>query len=138
MFLTLGKFLVFLTRFLKRVVPNVVGIVRELQIKRLLSSNLLPHEGDAFISKRKDSLRIIVGEMRLTVNGKIAPELLRAGANVLVAGGAIFKADDKKAVVAELIGNAPHKRGRDIQAADNNSGPGGAASSFEDDACPDA
>ena len=72
------------------------------------------------------------------VNAKIAPELLRAGANVLVAGGAIFKADDKKAVVAELIGNAPHKRGRDIQAADNNSGPGGAASSFEDDACPDA
>ena len=72
------------------------------------------------------------------VNAKIAPELLRAGANVLVAGGAIFKADDKASVVAELIGNAPHKRGRDIQAADNNSGPGGAASPFEDDACPDA
>ena len=72
------------------------------------------------------------------VNAKIAPELLRAGANVLVAGGAIFKADDKKAVVAEPIGNAPHKRGRDIQAADEHSGPGGAASPFEDDACPDA
>ena len=72
------------------------------------------------------------------VNGKIAPELLRAGANVLVAGGAIFKADDKASVVAELIGNAPHRRGADIQAADNNSGPGGAASPFEDDACPDA
>ena len=71
------------------------------------------------------------------VNEKLAPELLRAGANVLVAGGAIFKADDKKAVVAELIGNAPHKF-QNIQAADNNSGPGGAASSFEDDACPDA
>ena len=71
------------------------------------------------------------------VNAKLAPELLRAGANVLVAGGAIFKADDKKAVVAELIGNAPHKF-QNIQAADNNSGPGGAASPFEDDACPDA
>ena len=72
------------------------------------------------------------------VNEKIAPELLRAGANVLVAGGAIFKADDKKAVVAELIGNAPHKRGNDIRAADDHSGPAGAASPFEDDACPDA
>ena len=72
------------------------------------------------------------------VNAKIAPELLRAGANVLVAGGAIFKAEDKASVVAELIGNAPHRRGADIQAADNNSGPGGAASPFEDDACPDA
>ena len=71
------------------------------------------------------------------VNAKIAPEFLRAGANVLVAGGAIFKADDKKAVVAELIGNAPHKF-QSIQASDDNSGPGGAASSFEDDACPDA
>ena len=71
------------------------------------------------------------------VNSKIAPEFLRAGANVLVAGGAIFKADDKKAVVAELIGNAPHKL-LNIQASDDNSGPGGAASSFEDDACPDA
>ena len=72
------------------------------------------------------------------VNAKIAPELLRAGANVLVAGGAIFKADDKKAVVADLIGNAPHKRGNDIRAADDHSGPAGAASAFEDDACPDA
>ena len=71
------------------------------------------------------------------VNAKLAPELLRAGANVLVAGGAIFKADDKKAVVAELIGNAPHKL-MNIKAADLNSGPGGAASPFEDDACPDA
>ena len=71
------------------------------------------------------------------VNGKIAPELLRAGANVLVAGGAIFKADDKASVVAELIGNAPHKF-QSIQASDLNSGPGGAASPFEDDACPDA
>ena len=56
---------------------------------------------------------------------------------MLVAGGAIFKADDKKAVVAELIGNAPHKL-EEIQAGDNHSGPAGAASSFEDDACPDA
>ena len=71
------------------------------------------------------------------VNAKIAPELLRAGANVLVAGGAIFKADDKASVVAELIGNAPHKF-QSIQASDLNSGPGGAASPFEDDACPDA
>ena len=71
------------------------------------------------------------------VNAKIAPELLRAGANVLVAGGAIFKADDKKAVVAELIGNAPHKY-QNIQAMDEHSGPAGSASPFEDDACPDA
>ena len=71
------------------------------------------------------------------VNAKLAPELLRAGANVLVAGGAIFKADDKASVVAELIGNAPHKL-QNIKAADLNSGPGGAASPFEDDACPDA
>ena len=71
------------------------------------------------------------------VNAKIAPDLLRAGANVLVAGGAIFKAADKASVVAELIGNAPHKL-MNIKAADLNSGPGGAASPFEDDACPDA
>ena len=88
------------------------------------------------------ALRALRPDLHISVDGgvneKIAPELLRAGANVLVAGGAIFKADDKASVVAELIGNAPHKRGRDIQAADNNSGPGGAASPFEDDACPDA
>ena len=71
------------------------------------------------------------------VNSKIAPELLRAGANVLVAGGAIFKADDKASVVAELIGNAPHKL-PSIQASDDHSGPAGSASAFEDDACPDA
>ena len=35
------------------------------------------------------------------VNAKIAPELLRHGqARAMFAGGAIFKADDKKAVVA--------------------------------------
>ena len=88
------------------------------------------------------ALRAVRPDLHISVDGgvnaKIAPELLRAGANVLVAGGAIFKADDKKTVVAELIGNAPHRRGADIQAADNNSGPGGAASPFEDDACPDA
>ena len=71
------------------------------------------------------------------VNAKLAPELLRAGANVLVAGGAIFKAEDKASVVAELIGNAPHKL-QNIQANDDHSGPAGAASPFEDDACPDA
>ena len=72
------------------------------------------------------------------VNAKLAPELLRAGANVLVAGGAIFKADDKKAVVAELIGNAPHKFQNIKAGLDAHSGPTGAASPFEDDACPDA
>ena len=72
------------------------------------------------------------------VNEKLAPELLRAGANVLVAGGAIFKADDKKAVVAELIGNAPHKFQNIKAGLDAHSGPAGAASPFEDDACPDA
>ena len=72
------------------------------------------------------------------VNAKLAPELLRAGANVLVAGGAIFKADDKASVVAELIGNAPHKLQNIPGGLDAHSGPAGAASPFEDDACPDA
>ena len=72
------------------------------------------------------------------VNAKLAPELLRAGANVLVAGGAIFKAEDKASVVAELIGNAPHKLQNIPSGLDEHSGPAGAASPFEDDACPDA
>ena len=87
------------------------------------------------------ALRALRPDLHISVDGgvneKIAPELLRAGANVLVAGGAIFKADDKKAVVAELIGNAPHKL-PSIQASDDHSGPAGSASAFEDDACPDA
>ena len=72
------------------------------------------------------ALRALQPDLHISVDGgvneKIAPELLRAGASVLVAGGAIFKADDKKAVVAELIGNAPHKY-QNIQAADLNSSP---------------
>lgn len=87
------------------------------------------------------ALRALRPDLHISVDGgvneKLAPELLRAGANVLVAGGAIFKADDKKAVVAELIGNAPHRL-PNIKASDDHSGPAGAASSFEDDACPDA
>ena len=100
------------------------------------------HQQNAPSKQVDKALRALRPDLHISVDGgvnaKLAPELLRAGANVLVAGGAIFKADDKKAVVAELIGNAPHRRGADIQAADNNSGPGGAASPFEDDACPDA
>ena len=87
------------------------------------------------------ALRALRPDLHISVDGgvneKLAPELLRAGANVLVAGGAIFKADDKKAVVAELIGNAPHKL-PSIRASDDHSGPAGSASAFEDDACPDA
>jgi ribulose-phosphate 3-epimerase len=87
------------------------------------------------------ALRALRPDLHISVDGgvneKIAPELLRAGANVLVAGGAIFKADDKASVVAELIGNAPHKL-PSIQASDDHSGPAGSASAFEDDACPDA
>merc|ERR1719263_1519692 len=52
------------------------------------------------------ALRALRPDLHISVDGgvneKIAPELLRAGANVLVAGGAIFKADDKASVVAEL------------------------------------
>ena len=36
------------------------------------------------------------------VSAKNAGDLLRAGANVLVAGGSIFSADDKRAAVDEL------------------------------------
>ena len=103
------------------------------------------HGGPKYTEQAVDkvrALRALRPDLHISVDGgvnaKLAPEFLRAGANVLVAGGAIFKADDKASVVAELIGNAPHRRGADIQAADNNSGPGGAASPFEDDACPDA
>ena len=43
-----------------------------------------------------------------------------------------------EAVVADLIGNAPHKFQNIRGGLDEHSGPAGAASSFEDDACPDA
>ena len=39
------------------------------------------------------------------VNAENAPALLDAGANVFVAGGAIFKTSDKAGVINELLGN---------------------------------
>ena len=122
-------------------VAPLLGLV-DLAVVMLVSPGYGGPKYTELAVEKVKALRALRPDLHISVDGgvneKIAPEFLRAGANVLVAGGAIFKADDKKAVVAELIGNAPHKRGRDIQAADNNSGPGGAASSFEDDACPDA
>jgi ribulose-phosphate 3-epimerase len=122
-------------------VAPLLGLV-DLAVVMLVSPGYGGPKYTELAVEKVKALRALRPDLHISVDGgvneKIAPEFLRAGANVLVAGGAIFKADDKKAVVAELIGNAPHKRGRDIQAADNNSGPGGAASPFEDDACPDA
>lgn len=48
------------------------------------------------------------------VNEQNASQLIAAGANVLVAGGGVFKADDKKAAIDALkscgvvVGNVPH------------------------------
>jgi len=49
------------------------------------------------------------------VNAENAPGLIQAGANVLVAGGGVFKAEDKKAAIRALqecaagSGAFPHK-----------------------------
>ena len=122
-------------------VEPLLGLV-DLAVVMLVSPGYGGPKYTELAVEKVRALRALRPDLHISVDGgvneKIAPELLRAGANVLVAGGAIFKADDKASVVAELIGNAPHKRGNDIQAADDHSGPAGSASAFEDDACPDA
>ena len=42
------------------------------------------------------------------VNAQNAPELIAAGANVLVAGGSVFSADDPAVAIRELIGEPRH------------------------------
>lgn len=51
-------------------------------------------------------LRMIAPGLHISVDGgvseKNAAELIDAGANVLVAGGGVFKSDDKKAAINSL------------------------------------
>mmetsp|Transcript_7992 Transcript_7992/g.23834 ORF Transcript_7992/g.23834 Transcript_7992/m.23834 type:complete len:258 (+) Transcript_7992:201-974(+) len=58
--------------------------------------------------KKIKALRALKPELFITVDGgvnaKNAPALLDAGANVFVAGGAIFKTQDKAGVIRELLG----------------------------------
>ena len=122
-------------------VEPLLGLV-DLAVVMLVSPGYGGPKYTELAVEKVKALRALRPDLHISVDGgvneKIAPELLRAGANVLVAGGAIFKADDKKAVVAELIGNAPHKFQNIKAGLDAHSGPAGAASAFEDDACPDA
>lgn len=54
------------------------------------------------------ALRSLKPDLHISVDGGVndanAPELIQAGANVLVAGGGIFKAEDKRAAIAALKG----------------------------------
>ena len=56
-------------------------------------------------------LREMAPDLHISVDGgvseKNAAELIAAGANVLVVGGAVFKADDKKSVIEALKRCAP-------------------------------
>lgn len=55
------------------------------------------------------ALRALKPELHISVDGGVneanAPELIAAGANVLVAGGGVFKATDKRAAIDALKGN---------------------------------
>jgi pentose-5-phosphate-3-epimerase len=52
-------------------------------------------------------LRAMKPDLHISVDGgvneKNAAELIAAGANVLVAGGGVFKADDKRAAIDALL-----------------------------------
>lgn len=56
--------------------------------------------------KKIAELRALYPDMHISVdggvNGENAPELVAAGANVLVAGGSVFKTDDKSGVIRKL------------------------------------
>jgi ribulose-phosphate 3-epimerase len=65
---------------------------------------------DAAVKKIKQ-LREMKPDLHISVDGgvneKNAAELLQTGANVLVAGGGVFKAADKKAAIDSLKGALP-------------------------------
>mmetsp|Transcript_54125 Transcript_54125/g.118019 ORF Transcript_54125/g.118019 Transcript_54125/m.118019 type:complete len:270 (+) Transcript_54125:70-879(+) len=48
------------------------------------------------------------------VSAKNAPELIKAGANALVAGGSVFSAEDKAAAIAELTGAGSEDHQREV------------------------
>jgi ribulose-phosphate 3-epimerase len=56
------------------------------------------------------ALRVLKPELHISVDGGVsetnAPELIAAGANVLVAGGGVFKANDKRAAIDALLKGA--------------------------------
>lgn len=56
------------------------------------------------------ALRVLKPELHISIDGGVseinAPELIAAGANVLVAGGGVFKAYDKKAAIDALLKGA--------------------------------
>ena len=58
--------------------------------------------------KKIRQLKELKPELFISVDGGVneqnAPQLIAAGANVLVAGGGVFKADDKKAAIDALKG----------------------------------
>jgi ribulose-phosphate 3-epimerase len=60
------------------------------------------------------ALRALKPDLHISVDGGVsatnAPELIAAGANVLVAGGCVFKVDDKKAAIDALLQCAPMLR----------------------------
>jgi ribulose-phosphate 3-epimerase len=69
--------------------------------------------GQSFISEMLDKVRKIRAEIERRglnvdiqvdggINAKTAKEATKAGANVLVAGSAVFKAEDKKAIMDEM------------------------------------
>jgi ribulose-phosphate 3-epimerase len=59
-------------------------------------------------------LRALKPDLHISVDGGVsetnAPELIAAGANVLVAGGGVFKANDKKAAIDALLHGVPMLR----------------------------
>jgi ribulose-phosphate 3-epimerase len=59
------------------------------------------------------ALRALKPDMHISVDGGVsetnAPVLIAAGANVLVAGGGVFKANDKKVAIEALKGVASAK-----------------------------
>ena len=52
--------------------PNVHRIVGKLKVKRFVRFYLLPHEIDALLSEGKDSLRVIIQQVGLSIIIKIA------------------------------------------------------------------
>ena len=64
--------LVLLSSFFQRVMPDMHGIVRKLQVERPIPFNLLLHELNAFFSQRKYSLWVFVGKRSFSIISKVS------------------------------------------------------------------